>query len=418
MRFYVDKTKITYFFNSAKILMPPYGRPHSLAIRFFLIFAKNIEASMKKSVIAIAAAALLWACAAEEHPTLTLVVGTYTGTGSTGLYSLSFDTATGQAALLDSCRTDNPSYLTFSADGRTVYAVSELDDGDGAAAAFAFDPRSGAFTPMGRQATHGKAPCYIATDGHTVVTANYFGGSVSVFPLDGDGSLQPLAALFNGSTGGPDAERQETPHVHCAVYSPDGKHLYASDFSADRILCFDVQDGAITPTLTDDGEQLTAAVEPDYGPRHIVFDPSGAHAYIIGELSGKVTLFDIAGDGTLTARQVIDGDPFGGRGSADIHISPDGRWLYTSNRLKGDGIAIFSVDESDGTLTEAGYCPTGPHPRNFNITPDGCWLLCACRDSDEIEVYSRDPESGALHDTGSRIRLKRPVCIQFAPQAR
>jgi len=107
-------------------------------------------------------------------------------------------------------------------------------------------------------------------------------------------------------------------------------------------------------------------------------------------------------------------DSVGARGGADIHLSPDGRFLYTSNRLQAEGIAIFAVDPTNGLLSRVGYQPTGAHPRQFNITPNGRYLLCCCRDSDKIQVFRRDQQTGLLVDTGKDIPVSRAVCVQFA----
>ena len=365
---------------------------------------------MKQIIPAIFAALMLTACGSSE---LKVVVGTYTDTGSYGIYSLAFDTATGQYRMLDSCKTVNPSYLTPSRNGKYIYAVSELGSSNAAVYALRFDKHSGAFTPINTVFAGGTDPCYIATNGKMVATADY-GGTLSVYPIASNGGLKPVKEVFEGSVGGPDSLRQETPHIHCAAFSHDGKRLYASDFSADRLLCFDVvrRGRRLRPANGDDGRQIVVGVAPDYGPRHLIFDRKGQLAYLIGELSGTITVFDVA-DNMLTARQTIDADPYDGRGSADIHISPDGRYLYASNRLKGDGIAIFSIDPRSGELTEAGYQFTGIHPRHFNITPDGRYLLCACRDDNSIEIYARDKASGLLTPAGHTITLKKPVCIEF-----
>ena len=365
---------------------------------------------MKRLLHTIIAAAALTACGRSE---LTMVVGTYTDTGSYGIYSLAFDTETGEARMLDSCRAINSSYVAPSRNGKFVYAVSELDGSNAAVYTLRFDKRSGAFTPVNTTLAGGTNPCYISTNGKIVVSAEY-GGTLSVYPIASDGGLKPLKSVFHGGLGGPDMSRQEVPHIHCAEFSPDGKRLFVSDFSADRILYFDVVRGGrrVRPATADDGEQLAVATAPDYGPRHIVFDSKGRHAYLIGELSGLITVFDVV-ENNLIPRQVVDADPYDGRGSGDIHISPDGRYLYSSNRLRGDGIAIFSIDPSSGELTEAGYQLTGIHPRHFNITPDGRWLLCACRDDNAIEIYSRDAKSGLLTPTGNTIPLLKPVCVQF-----
>lgn len=366
---------------------------------------------MKKNIIAVMfIASILPSCGNND---LRLVVGTYTDGGSEGLYSFSFNQQTGESAALDSCKAANPSYLTISRDGRHIYAVSELGSGNAAVHAISFDRQGGSMTEINTVLAGGPDPCYISTNGKMVVTANY-GGSLSVIRLAKDGSLKGLKSLFNGSTGGPDTLRQSVPHIHCAVFSPDGKHLYASDFSADRLLCFDVvkRGKELRPSTAPDGQQLIAKVSPDYGPRHIVFDRKGRHAYLIGELSGTVTVFDVD-NGVLTPKQTVDADPYDGRGSADIHLGPDGKFLYVSNRLKGDGISVFKVDKASGRLSGAGYCETGRHPRHFNITPNGRFLLCACRDENEIQIYSIDKKSGMPAYTGKSIPLSKPVCVQF-----
>ena len=152
-------------------------------------------------------------------------------------------------------------------------------------------------------------------------------------------------------------------------------------------------------------------VEPGAGPRHTTFDPTGKHAYMLSEMSGKVYVYDIAGD-TLSLVQTVASDTVGAEGSADIHLSPDGRFLYSSNRLKADGIAIFAVDSATGRLQRAGYQPTGAHPRNFAITPNGRYLLVACRDANAIEIYELNADTGMLRLSGT-IPASNPTCIQF-----
>lgn len=240
------------------------------------------------------------------------------------------------------------------------------------------------------------------------MTANYSGGTMSVFPLQKDGTLAPADTLFQGSATGPDAIRQATPHIHCTVFSPDGKYIFATDFSADRILRFVMHPDNPIPHAS-----LEAVnIEEDSGPRHLTFSPNGKFAYLITELSGKVIAFSYD-DGRLEQIQTITADTVAARGSADIHLSPDGKYLYASNRLKEDGIAIFAVNPENGTLTKVGYQPTGIHPRNFNITPNGKYLLAACRDSNVIQVYKRNEVTGLLEDTHQDIVVDMPVCVQF-----
>ena len=148
------------------------------------------------------------------------------------------------------------------------------------------------------------------------------------------------------------------------------------------------------------------------GPRHLTFSKDGRFAYLINELGGECVVLSYR-KGKLKEVQRIMADEGGGRGSADIHISPDGRFLYTSHRLKKDGIAIFAIDPEKGTLTKIGYQLTGIHPRNFAITPNGKYLLVACRDDNKIQVFERNEATGELTETAQAIEVDRPTCIVF-----
>ena len=143
----------------------------------------------------------------------------------------------------------------------------------------------------------------------------------------------------------------------------------------------------------------------------MAFSKDGRVAYALGELSGTVSVFDIEPQG-LRLKQTIASDSVGGGGCADIHLSPDGGYLYASNRLKEDGISTFRVGD-DGTLCKVGYTLTGVNPRNFILTPEGDYLLVAARDSNSVEVYARDRETGELLFTGEILELSRPVCLKW-----
>lgn len=341
---------------------------------------------------------------------LSMLVGTYTNGTSKGIYSFRFNQETGTATPLSSVEVPNPSYLTPSEDGKFVYAVSEMNDDRAAVNAFSFNRRTGKLRLLNTQSTQGADPCYVSTNGKAVLTANYGGGTMSVFPLRKNGKLEFASKVYMGIALGADTARQMVPHMHCALFSPDGKYIFVTDFSADRIMQFKVHPQSITVFRP---AELTE-IELGSGPRHLTFSPNGKFAYLISELSGMVTAFSYA-DGNLRQIQSIAADTVAARGSADIHLSPDGKYLYASNRLKADGIAIFAVNGEDGTLTRVGYQLTGLHPRHFNITPNGKYLLVACRDSNVIQVYERDAQTGMLTDTGKDIVVDKPVCVQFVP---
>ena len=329
---------------------------------------------------------LLASCARPD--VLNLFVGTY----SDGFYAYDFDQRAGEfvgEGPVAKAEMPNPSYLAVS--GNKVYAVSEMPDTTASVWAWRWVP------------ARGEDPCYVSTDGALLAVANYSGGTLATYRLRGDGSIAPLDSLLLSGIGGPDLSRQDRPHVHCAIFSPDGKHLFFSEFSADEIGRMDVYAGGVR------GYCRAAALHPDYGPRHLLFDAAGTHLYVIGELSGDITVFDYA-DGSLTEKQVVKADRMDARGAADIHFSPDGKFLYASLRLRGDGIVVFEVGPG-GLLNYVGYTATGPHPRNFNITPNGRYVLVCCRDNDSVEVYARDAATGLLTFTGRRLTVSRPVYV-------
>ena len=384
--------------------------------------------SLSRILVAIV---LLASCSRPD--VLTMFVGTY----SDGFYAYEFDQNAGEVVgegPVAKAEMPNPSYLAVQ--GNRVYAVSEMPDTSASVWAWrwggnGFEPIgsrptglpavSGSVIPSGGSSVipsegssvipseakespfRGEDPCYVSTDGHFLAVANYSGGTLATYRLREDGSIGPMDTLVVSGTGGPDMTRQDRPHVHCAIFTPDGKHLLFSEFSADEIGRMDIGPDGIRNYCR------AATLHADYGPRHLLFDASGTHLYVIGELSGDITVFDYVA-GTLTERQVIKADRLDARGAADIHISPDGRFLYASLRLRGDGISVFEVG-ADGTLTYVGYQATGIHPRNFNITPNGRFVLVACRDTDAIELYARSSETGLLTFTGRVIPVSRPVFV-------
>ena len=344
---------------------------------------------------------------------LYMLVGTYTSGTSTGIYVYRFDEENGTIEYVSATSIVNPSYLTISADERYVYSVSEKNV-DAEAYAYSFDKKNGVLTLLNTQKTSGAVPCYISVDKGIAVTANYMGGSISVFPIAENGLLQPVSKVFEFEGTGPVANRQDKPHLHCAIFSPDKRYLFAADLGSDQLHKFSTLYAA--PFLEKTAPS-SYKLEPGSGPRHITFHPNGKYAYLVNELSGKVTLFHYA-NGNLEPVQYILSDTspgVGGKGSADIHVSPDGKFLYASNRANTNNISIFKINETDGMLTVAGYQPTGKHPRNFIISPNGKYLLVACSNSNMIQVFEIDKKTGLLTENASKqlTGIDKPVCLKF-----
>lgn len=346
-----------------------------------------------------------------------MLAGTYTSNeGSRGIYVYKFDTNTGASDSVSMVEVTNPSYLDISKDERFVYAVGQNGEEDSYAHVFSFDKERGQLKLIDSQLTYGSSPAYITldTEGNNLITANYAGGSMSQFNVKSDGTLSPLSNLYEFEGSGPDSTRQQQSHLHSVRYSPDGMYLFAADLGTDKIYRYksisSVFEGQ--PALLKN-DSAVFNTPPGTGPRHFDFHPNGLYFYLLGELSGEVIVYDYNG-GDLKQKQTILADTVGARGSADIHVSPNGKFLYASCRLQEDGIAIFSINPQDGTLTRVGYQLTAKHPRNFAITPNGKFLLVAGRDDNVIEVYGIDEKTGLLTNTNQNIAIDMPVCIKFA----
>ena len=348
---------------------------------------------------------------------LIMYIGTYTEeSNSNGIYTYYFNQENGTFELLSSATAGNPSFVTLSPDGKRLYAVSEYNDGR--QGAYSFDvsedkvqlsnPIFLPTAPKDVLPRAGADPCHIVSDGKYVITANYTGGDISVFSLDAAGRLQTEVQhiSFVGKTP------ERVAHIHCIIPTPDKKYILATDLGNNRVYRFHYNNKTHKNSEVLTAQRVAYEVSDGQGPRHLTFSKDGRFAYLINELGGECVVLSYC-KGKLKEVQRIMADEGGGRGSADIHISPDGRFLYTSHRLKKDGIAIFAIDPEKGTLSKIGYQHTGIHPRNFGITPNGKYLLVACRDDNKIQVFERNEATGEMTETAQAIEVDRPTCIVF-----
>ncbi len=362
---------------------------------------------------------LLLASQLFAQPRLHLIVGTYTGTGSEGIYVYRFNPRDGSTRLRGTAPASNPSWLCMGTDGKTLYAVNEDADSTGTGggvSAFQYRPGKGKLRLINRQSSAGNHPCYVqaAPGGRWVVAGNYSTGSIAVFPVEAGGGLGAASQVIRHEGKSLHPSRQQAPHVHQTLFTPDGQ-LLAPDLGLDKLMVyrFDTATGRL-----EENRKASLTVSSGSGPRHAALHPSGNWVYLTEELSGTVAAFRRDAAGRLKLLQRISAVPEEYRGSlsgADIHLSPDGRFLYSSNRGELNNIAIFAVDSLLGILKTAGAQPTlGLKPRNFTISPDGRYLLAANQDSDSIVIFERNAETGLLTDTGKRIRVSRPACLIWA----
>ena len=349
-----------------------------------------------------------------------MLVGTYTThSDSKGIYVYQFDGANGTATLVSTKESVNPSYLASADGGKKVYAVNEnitdADKGKGTLSAFSFHKSNGELTLLDTVNALGDAPCHIATDkkGRYVMAANYGSGSVVVYRTEKNGALQKEKTQFFQHSGKGVHPNQEGPHAHGTFVSPDGKYVFVTDLGNDLVYKYQFDPQSSTPLTT--GIPATYKVPDGYGPRHIAFSRDNKYMYLVCELVGKIIAYSYNG-GNLQQLQILDAAPQVDKnldnGSAAIRIAPNSHFLYVSNRGTANTVAVFHV-ENNGQLTHIDDQKVKAHPRDMAFTPDGKYLVVASRDTDALEVYSVDKETGLLTDTGHGQTLPKPVSVTF-----
>ncbi len=339
----------------------------------------------------------------------------YIGTSGKGIYLADFDTKTGKLSAPSMVSdTAAPSYLTIHES--RLYAVNEVRDGT--VSSFTIDRSTGKLTPLNSMSVKSAGPCYIAIDksGHSAITANYSGGSVTVLPIAGDGRVGEATDFIQRKGSGPNRDRQTSPHPHWVGFIPASKLALIADLGLDEVAIynFDAKKGKLTV-----GNPAFMTIPPGSGPRHGAMHPSGKFFYEINELSSNIMEFYYEAEmKRFTQIQTISTLPEGFKGDntgAEIAVHPSGKFVYASNR-GDDSIAVFSVnDPKRGTLKLEQHIPSGGKtPRQFELDPSGHWLLAGNQGSDNIAIFSIDASTGKLTAAGVVAGVPKPTCIKFA----
>ena len=350
-----------------------------------------------------------------------LYVGTYSDRGSKGIYVLEFDRATGKLSERQTVEDkESPSFLAIHPNGKTLYAVyregKNAQDQHGTVTAFTINPADGKLSKINEQSSKGAGPAHISVDpqGKLVYVSNYGEGNLAVYPIKQDGSLGKASDVVQHTGSSVNPNRQQEPHMHSLVPSENGEVLYASDLGLDKIMLYQPNrtSGKVSPAPTP-----YAASTPGAGPRHFALHPSGQWAFSIEELSSTIASYQVdKSTGALSPVDRVTTLPEGAsvenNSTADIHVSPDGKFVYGSNRGH-DSLVIYAIDAATGKLTYVGNEPTqGAHPRNFCMDNQGEFVWVANRDTDNVVVLRRDAASGKLTYTGNQVKVPAAVCIQ------
>ncbi|NMA66842.1 MAG: lactonase family protein [Clostridiaceae bacterium] len=363
------------------------------------------------------------------HKDLVIYVGTYTqpikfGTGQIlngkgkGIYRLKLNLDTG--VLVEDGMVEeavNPSYLAIDQTKNFLYAVNELKEYEGkesgSVSSYKINPETYELTYLNTRPTGGTDPCHVTVNNSNthVFVSNFMSGSVCVFPIEKDGSLGEATHFIQHTGSSIHKVRQTSPHAHSLTFDNENLRAFVPDLGIDKIMIYE--------TDFTNGKLITNEipwydVKPGSGPRHCEF--KGNYCYVINEISSTISVLSYnPANGLLTQIQEVPTVtvPFEGENTcADIHITPDGKYLYGSNRGH-DSIVIYSIDENTGLLENVDISPCGGKtPRNFGIDPTGKYVLVCNQDTDNIVVFSIDQKSGKLLKV-SDYSVPTPVCVKF-----
>lgn len=368
---------------------------------------------MKKIKIYTITCFMIFICGAAMAQ-VRFFTGTFTDNGAEGIYLCNLDTLTGNITVERTFKgIDNPNYLKLSADKKFLYVVTrpsaEVEKNSGYVSAYRVD-KNGEIHFINKQLSNGTDPCYVdvSPDGRFVAAANYGSGTATIFRKNNDGSLSEAEKIMNFEGSGPVKSRQSGPHAHCIRFSPFNNQVFTVDLGTDKINILNFKANQFT-------EVDPVNLAPGKGPRHIDFFIPEKIIYAVGELNSTITALRQNGTNwePFQVISTLPGDYKGINYGADIHVSPDGRFLYASNRGH-NSIAVFVLVNQNQQLISSGHVSVeGDWPRNFAISPDGNFMLVANQKSNNITVFKINHETGFPVFTGKQLKLPSPVCIAF-----
>ena len=353
---------------------------------------------------------------------------------SQGIYRSTLDTATGKLSdPVLAAKAPSTSFIVIDAKGNYLYTVGNSSAPapsggqpaagtpvaavqQGAVTAYAIDKATGTLKLLNEQTSGGTNPNHLSIDrtGKVLLNGNYGSGSIQAIPIQTNGGLGKQTGFVQHEGSSVNPQRQAGPHAHCIYASPDNRRVYVTDLGLDKTLIyrFDSTKGTFTPN-----NPPFAQSKPGVGPRHFIFHTSGKFLYVINEIEGSVTGYTVnASNGALTEIQTISTFPEGYTGatsSAEICVTPNGKFLYGSNR-GNNSVAAFQVDQNTGRLTLVEMeTASMASPGHISIDPTGAFMLATNRTGNSISAYRINQETGALDISGPIILVPSPSCSEF-----
>lgn len=348
---------------------------------------------------------------AFQDKTVPFYVGTQDKGANSSISLCELDLSTGQITLKDTFNNCvGPGYVAISPNKKNLYAVS----GDNKITAFAIG-QDHKLTYLNSQSSEGMNPCHVAvhSSGKMAFAANYTGGSFSAYTIQADGKVTPPIYTEQYTGTGPNTKRQEKAHAHFASSTPDGKYVYVTDLGSDKVMNYvaDIKSGKLTPNPA----QPFFTGKPGAGPRHLIVHPSGKSLFLLNELDGTVTSCSIDKKGVITAIGAyanVPADFTTPNTNAAIHLHPNGKFVYVSNRGH-NSITAYKINANGVLEMTDQQTKSISTPRDFNFDPTGKFMIVANQTTDNLVVYDVDATTGKLTFKHESIGIKTPICVAF-----
>jgi 6-phosphogluconolactonase len=345
-----------------------------------------------------------------------VLVGSYTNAEhENGINLFEFNSSSAKLELLNSFKIENASFFCAGLDTDVLYTVNENHTACDKISALSIDRDSNTITLLNQQSSGGIDPCYITVDSQIrhVFTANYSDGCLSVTMLNDDKTLNEVSQIIKHPIPRDDAYHANT-HMHAAVLSPDEGFLLAANLGLDTISVYAYDPKTETNPLNPEAFGILRF--PDgTGPRHLVFSANGQYVYVVGELDGSLHLltWDSGRLKIIQSCKLMDEVHEGMNSAAEIQLSPNGKFVYVSNRAEVNQIVTYRV-LGDGFLRYVGRTPAGGRsPRNFTLDPEGKYMLVANQHSNHIAYFGIDADSGLPTEYLGQYEIHSPVFIRF-----
>lgn len=354
----------------------------------------------------------------DDTPTThKFLLGTYTNSPEQGIHLMSFSPSEEKIQTISTVAgIGNPSFVIANKAQNHVYSVEENGGEDGGNIT-AFSLKDGKLEKLNTVKAEGQSPCYITLDPSEsfAVAANYSSGDFSIIPIAEDGQVKPVAQVIAHEGSSVVSNRQKQPHAHAAIFHPKDGNLFVADLGTDEVVVYEFDSNKEKPVNPEPISRLKVA--PGAGPRHLVFNREGNRLYLIHEISAEIGVYSYS-DGELihlATHPLTEADFEGKVGAAEVRLSPDGNFLYASNRGEANELIVFKITENGGLTHVQTISSMGNAPRNFNITNDGQYLLAGNQNSNTIVPFKRDIETGKLKSLDTHFEIHKPVYINFLP---